>query len=408
MKLLFPRSSTGLLTRSLRDYPVVVVTGPRQAGKSTLLRQALPDWQMLSLEDLDMREFASSDPRAFLQRYPAPVIIDEAQRVPGLLSYIQTAVDTSTRMGLYVLSGSQQFSLLAGVTQSLAGRASLIELHPLRLKELADGGGSPKSLDAYLLQGGYPAVHARGLDAQRYYADYVASYLERDVRSLSAVQDLGNFQRFMRLCAARTGQLLNLNALANDCGISQPTANAWMNLLEASFIVKRIAPYHRNFGKRLVKAPKLYFLDTGLCAWLLGITSERDMQTHYARGALFETWAVTEALKWRAVRGNAQPLYFWRDNIGNEVDLLLEQDGGITLVEVKSGQTFQPGWLKNLTTVQRHMCQTMTENMPQNMSRHAAQHADPPTRNAVLYGGDLSASRSDAELVGWRDLVRAG
>lgn len=388
MNALYRRSSADLLMQSLRDYPVVVVTGPRQAGKSTLLRQALPAWQMLSLEDLDMRDFARDDPRAFLQRYPAPLIIDEAQRVPGLLSYIQTAVDTSARMGQYVLSGSQQFSLLAGVTQSLAGRASLIELHPLRLKELSDGGNMPDSLDRYLLQGGYPAVHARQLDTQRYYADYVASYVERDVRSLSAVQDLGNFQRFMRLCAARTGQLLNLNALANDCGISQPTANAWMNLLEASFIVKRVAPYHRNFGKRLVKAPKLYFLDTGLCAWLLGITSERDMEIHYARGALFETWAVTEALKWRAVRGNAQPLYFWRDNIGNEVDVLLEQNGGISLVEIKSGQTFQPGWLKGLQTVKRHM--------------------DQPTRNAVLYGGDLSASRTDAQLVGWRDVVLAG
>lgn len=388
MNTFYPRSAVDLLQRSLQDYPVVVVTGPRQAGKSTLLRQTLPDWQMLSLEDLDLREFAQSDPRAFLQRYSAPLIIDEAQRVPSLMSYIQTAVDNSGGMGQYVLSGSQQFSLLAGVTQSLAGRASLIELHPLRLKELADGGDMPSSMDRYLLQGGYPAVHARGLDAQRYYADYVASYIERDVRSLSAVQDLGSFQRFMRLCAARTGQLLNLNALANDCGISQPTANAWMNLLEASFIVKRIAPYHRNFGKRLVKTPKLYFLDTGLCAWLLGITSERDMQSHYARGALFETWAVTEALKWRAVRGNAQPLYFWRDNIGNEVDLLLEQDGGISLVEVKSGQTFQPDWLKSLKTVQHHITQA--------------------TRNAVLYGGELSASRSDAQVVGWRDLVMAG
>lgn len=388
MNTFYPRSAVDLLQRSLQDYPVVVVTGPRQAGKSTLLRQTLPDWQMLSLEDLDLREFAQSDPRAFLQRYSAPLIIDEAQRVPSLMSYIQTAVDNSGGMGQYVLSGSQQFSLLAGVTQSLAGRASLIELHPLRLKELADGGDMPSSMDRYLLQGGYPAVHARGLDAQRYYADYVASYIERDVRSLSAVQDLGSFQRFMRLCAARTGQLLNLNALANDCGISQPTANAWMNLLEASFIVKRIAPYHRNFGKRLVKTPKLYFLDTGLCSWLLGITSERDMQSHYARGALFETWAVTEALKWRAVRGNAQPLYFWRDNIGNEVDLLLEQDGGITLVEVKSGQTFQPDWLKSLKTVQHHITQA--------------------TRNAVLYGGELSASRSDAQVVGWRDLVMAG
>ncbi len=388
MKAFYPRSYIELLYGALRDYPVVVVTGARQAGKSTLLRQALPSWQMLSLEDLDVREFAQSDPRAFLQRYPAPLIIDEAQRVPGLLSYIQTAVDTSGLMGQYVLSGSQQFSLLAGVTQSLAGRASLIELYPLRLKELADGGDMPTSLDRYLLQGGYPAVHARGLDAQRYYADYVASYVERDVRSLSAVQDLGHFQRFMRLCAARTGQMLNLNALANDCGISQPTANAWMNLLEASFIVKRIAPYHRNFGKRLVKTPKLYFLDTGLCAWLLGISSEHDIQSHYARGALFETWAVTEALKWRAARGNAHPLYFWRDNIGNEVDLLLEQNGSITLVEVKSGQTFQNGWLHSLNTVQRHMTE--------------------PTRSAVLYGGETSASRTDAQVVGWRDLVLAG
>lgn len=387
----YPRTSAALLARSLRDYPVVVVTGPRQAGKSTLLRQSLADWPMLSLEDLDTRQFAQTDPRGFLRAHPAPLILDEAQRVPDLLSYIQTEVDASGGMGQYVLSGSQQFSLLAGVTQSLAGRASLIELHPLRLKELADGGGLPRSLDQSLWQGGYPAVHARQLDPQRYYADYVASYVERDVRSLSAVQDLGTFQRFMRLCAARTGQLLNLNALANDCGISQPTAHAWMNLLEASFIVKRIAPYHRNFGKRLVKTPKLYFLDTGLCAWLLGITSERDMQTHYARGALFETWAVNEALKWRAVRGLAQPLYFWRDNIGNEVDLLLEQDGGITLVEVKSGQTFQPEWFKGLATVQRHI------------------HADTPqaTRQAVLYGGDVSAGRQGVEVVGWRDVVRA-
>ena len=235
MNVFYPRSSTELLLHSLKGYPVVVLTGPRQAGKSTLLRQALTGWQMLSLEDIDLREFAQSDPRAFLQRYPAPLILDEAQRVPDLLSYIQTMVDVGGRMGQYVLSGSQQFSLLAGVTQSLAGRASLIELHPLRLKELSDSGDMPTSLESYLLQGGYPAVHARGLDTQRYYADYVASYVERDVRSLSAVQDLGTFQRFMRLCAARTAQLLNLNALANDCGISQPTANAWMNLLIGNF-----------------------------------------------------------------------------------------------------------------------------------------------------------------------------
>jgi predicted AAA+ superfamily ATPase len=383
----YPRSSYGLLAQALRDYPVVVVTGSRQSGKSTLLKTALPSWTMVSLEDLDLREFAQRDARAFLKQYPPPLIIDEAQHVPDLFSYIQTAVDSSGKMGQYILSGSQQFSLMAGVTQSLAGRASLIELHPLRLKEIMGAGNKPTSINALMWMGGYPAVHARQLDPRRFYADYVASYIERDVRSLSAVQDLGNFQRFMRLCASRTGQLLNLNSLANDCGISQPTANAWMNLLEASYVVKRIAPYYRNFGKRLVKAPKLYFLDTGLCAWLLGITSEQDMATHYARGALFETWAVTEALKWRAVRGDKQPLYYWRDNIGNEIDLLLEQSGGITLVEVKSGQTYQDEWQRSLHVVERHLGFT--------------------TRKAVLYGGDFAQTRHDVPIVPWLDLQLA-
>jgi uncharacterized protein len=387
MSIFYSRSTRALLAQALKDYPVVVVTGPRQAGKSTFLKAALVGWPMVSLEDLDLREFAQRDARAFLKRYPPPLIIDEAQRVPDLFSYIQTSVDTSGKMGQYVLSGSQQFSLMASVTQSLAGRASLIEMHPLRLKELIDAGDKPKSIDALMLQGGYPAVHARQLNPQRFYADYVASYIERDVRSLSAVQDLGNFQRFMRLCAARTGQLLNLNSLANDCGIAQPTANAWMNLLEASFIVRRIAPYYRNFGKRLVKAPKLFFLDTGLCAWLLGITSEAEMQTHYARGALFETWAITEAIKWRAVRGNAQPIYYWRDNIGNEVDILLEQNGGITLIEIKSGETYRSEWSQGLQTVQRHIGR--------------------PTQNVVLYGGDTTADRSDALQLGWRDVALA-
>ena len=388
MRTFFDRTSAARLCKALLDYPVAVVTGPRQAGKSTLIRNTLPGWQYVSLEDLDVREFAQNDPRGFLGQYPAPLVIDEAQRVPDLFSYMQTAVDHSGLMGQYVLSGSQQFSLLAGITQSLAGRASFIELHPLRLKELADAGHMPQSLDAYLWQGVYPALHARGLDPQRYYADYIQSYLERDVRALTAVHDLGNFQKFLRLCAARTGQLLNLNALANDCGIAQPTAAAWMNVLEASYVVKRIAPYHRNFGKRLVKAPKLYFLDTGLCAWLLGINSAQTMSTHYARGALFETWVMTEALKWRAARGDAQPVYFWRDNIGNEVDVLLEQGDGFTLVEVKSGQTFQSDWLKNMQTVSRHI--------------------GAPTSQALIYGGDQSYMRSEATVLAWRDLVQAG
>jgi len=388
----FMRSAQQRLATALHHYPVVVLCGARQVGKSTLLRHALPGWEMVSLEDPDVREFASADARGFLGRHPAPLIIDEAQRVPQLLSYLQTAVDARARPGQYVLSGSQQFSLLAGVTQSLAGRASLVELYALRLKELADSRVLPRSLDSLLLAGGYPALHARRLldephAVSRYHADYVQSYLERDVRSLTAVQDLATFQRFMRLTASRSGQLLNLNALANDCGIAQPTATAWINLLEASYVVKRIAPYHRNFGKRLVKTPKLYFLDTGLCAWLLGITSESALATHYARGALFETWAVTEALKWQSVHGAGQPLYFWRDNIGNEVDLLLDAEDRPTLVEIKSGQTFQSEWLRGLATVDRHLGGN--------------------TRRALLYGGSASHNFQDVEVIGWRDLARA-
>lgn len=385
---LFQRSAEPLLRAALRQYPVVVLTGARQTGKSTLIRQVLPHWTRVSLEDPDTREFARLDPRGFLRQHGTPLAIDEAQHVPELFSYIQGLVDESGRMGQYLLTGSQQFSLLAGITQSLAGRAALIELHPMRLKELADAGHAPGSLDAALLYGGYPAVHARRLDPHGFYADYVQSYLERDVRSLTAVQDLGNFQRFLRMAAARAGQLLNLNGLANDCGISQPTAGAWMNVLEASYVVRRVAPYHRNFGKRLVKTPKLYFLDTGLCAWLLGIRDAAALQNHYARGALFENWVVTEALKWRAAKGERQPLYFWRDNIGHEVDLVLEQDGGLTLVEIKSGQTFQSDWLRGLRAVQGHV--------------------GGAARSALVFGGEARQQRSDALVLGWRDLVEAG
>ena len=384
----FNRTQSTALLSALRNYPVAVVTGPRQAGKSTMLRAALPQWTMVSLEDLDLRNFALADPRGFLRQYPPPLIIDEAQHVPELFSYIQSLVDESARMGQYVLSGSQQFSLLAGVTQSLAGRAALIELYPMRLYELAEAGRLPNSLNELLFTGGYPALYARDVPPTRYHADYVRSYIERDVRTLTAVQDLGTFQRFMRLCAARTGQLLNLNGMANDCGISQPTANAWMNVLEASYVVKRVAPYFRNYGKRLVKAPKLFFLDTGLCAWLLGIQTPDQLATHFARGALFETLVVTEALKWQAAFATGQPVYYWRDNIGNEIDVLIERAEGLTLVEVKSGQTFQGEWLRGLDTVARHI--------------------DESVQRALVYGGDAAQSRGDIAVLGWRDLVAAG
>lgn len=379
-----PRRLAALLQRSLQAYPVVVLTGPRQSGKSTLLRQCLPATPWVSLEDPDVREFAATDPRGFLGRYPAPLVIDEVQRVPDLLSYLQTRVDLDAGMGQYVLSGSHRFELLAAVTQSLAGRAAMLELAPLSAPELASAGHLPASLDEAVWLGGYPALRSRDVEPARYYADYVATYLERDVRRLSAVHDLGTFQRFLRLAATRSGQLLNLSALANDTGISQPTAAAWMSLLEGGYIVRRVPPYHRHFGKRLVKTPKLYFLDSGLCAWLLDVRSPQGLSTHHARGALFETWVVGEALKSRAATGDTRGVYFWRDNIGNEVDLVLDDDGRLTLVEVKVGQTFQADALRPLETV--------------------ARHTGVAARRALVYGGDLDMQRSGTQVIGWRSL----
>jgi predicted AAA+ superfamily ATPase len=317
-----------------------------------------------------------------------PLVIDEVQRVPELLSYLQTRVDASGRMGGYVLSGSHRFELLAGVTQSLAGRAAMLELPPLSAVELAEAGRLPTTLDEALWLGGYPALRSRDVDPARYYADYVATYLERDVRRLTAVHDLGTFQRFLRLAATRSGQLLNLSALANDAGISQPTASAWMNLLEAGYLVRRVPPFHRNFGKRLVKTPKLYFLDSGLCAWLLDIRSPQGLATHHARGALFETWVVGEALKSRAARGDTRGVYFWRDNIGNEVDLVLEDDGRLTLVEIKSGQTYLADTVRALDTVSRHIGE--------------------PVQRALIYGGALDMQRGETQVIGWRSLGKAG
>lgn len=286
------RIATHPLQRVAKGFPIIVLTRPRQSGKTTLAKAVFADKAYVSLENPDEREFAENDPRRFLQRFDDGAILDEVQRCPALLSWLQGLVDERGRMGDFILTGSAQFDLISGITQSLAGRVGRIELLPLSAGELAGTKKLPRSLDEMLYRGSYPALYDRDLSADDWFPNYVATYLERDVRQLIAVRDLTQFQRFIEMCAARSGQLLNLAALGADCGISAVTACEWLSVLEASYLVMRLPPYHRNFGKRLVKTPKLYFLDVGLMAWLLGIRDAATIETHASRGALFETYVV--------------------------------------------------------------------------------------------------------------------
>ena len=340
---LFPRDLSGTLQRMALQFPVVAVTGPRQSGKTTLVRQVFGDKPYVSLEDPVELGFAQTDPRGFLQRFAQGAIFDEAQRWPGLFSHLQGMVDIDRAPGRFVLTGSQQFGLMAGVTQSLAGRVGLARLLPLALSELKLGISG--DLHTHLWRGAYPALwqtELTTLQANDWFGSYVLTYVERDVRQLLQVQNLSAFQRFVRLCAGRSGTLLNLVSLATDAGISHTTARQWLSVLQTSELIFLLPPYHRNFGKRLVKTPKLYFADTGLAAWLVGIRDPQLLALHPMRGALFETWVLNEFRKFRLNRGLPADLYFWRDNNGLEADLVFEADDGLQCVEIKSSQTITP------------------------------------------------------------------
>lgn len=345
---MIPRAAAPLLDEFRSGYPVITLTGPRQSGKTTLARAAFSDKPYVSLETPDEREFAASDPRGFLARWKDGAIIDEVQHVPALLSWIQSEIDAAGTMGRYILTGSQNFSLMAHIAQSLAGRSALVQLLPLSIAELNAAGQLPPDTDSMLLRGGYPALYARALNPARWLADYTMSYLERDVRQITQVHDLAAFQRFLRLCAGRTGQLLNLANLAQEAGVAQSTARAWLSVLEASYIVHLLPPHHRNLGKRVVKAPKLYFVDAALAASLMGIQTAAQIAIHPLRGALFETLIVGEFLKARFNSGYPSNLYFWRDNVGLEVDLLIDEPEGLRPVEIKSSATVTEDLFKGL------------------------------------------------------------
>ena len=366
-------------------FPVVTLTGTRQCGKSTLLKQRFNDFKYISLEDLDRRQFAIEDPRGFLMNFGKPLIIDEAQYAPDLFSYIQTQVDEQNETGMYILSGSHNFLLMERISQSLAGRTAVMKMAPLSVGELRQSSLLPENLNEWLMTGGYPRIYDKDIAPVDFFPNYVQTYLERDVRLLRNISDMSQFVRFLKLCAGRVAQLLNVASLATECGISVPTANAWLSILETSYTIFLLKPYYKNFNKRLVKSPKLYFCDTGLVASLLGLEETKQMETHYLRGELFENMVVAEFVKRAYAQGREPNLYFWRDSNNDEVDLLSEQGMTLECYEIKSAATMHSDHFASLKTFAK-----------------AAQLDT--NRLHVVYGGEQNIQTSNGDYISWKNL----
>ena len=357
------RQMSSQILEAATQYPVVAVTGPRQSGKTTLCRELFPDYAYANLENPETRQFAVEDPNGFLAQFGRPAILDEVQRVPDLFSYIMPLVDEHKLMGEFILSGSQNFHLQEAISQSLAGRCATMKLLPLSFRELnrkpnhdifrlgeeaPDTPDAPGNPFAHVFRGGYPPIYDRRIKPTNWYAQYTQSYLERDVRQLVNVGDLVTFERFLRLTAGRSGQILNMDSLANDVGVSPVTVKRWISLLVASYIVFLLRPHSRNFNKRLIRTPKLYFHDTGLLCYLLGIRSAKDLELHSLRGAIFETYIISEFHKACFNAGIEPPMYYWRDSQGHEVDLIIEDGEKLFPVEIKSAQTVSGSMLDGL------------------------------------------------------------
>jgi uncharacterized protein len=382
------RIITPLLQQLARQYPVITLTGPRQSGKTTLAKSLFPHKPYVSLENPDTRRYAIEDPRGFLNDYPQGAILDEIQRTPDLPSYLQGIVDADPQPGRFILTGSQQFELMTQVTQSLAGRTAVLRLLPFTLAEAArfKGSNAQPDLASTMLTGFYPRIHDKNLNPSQALADYFSTYVERDLRQLAAVHDLQRFERFVRLCAGRTGQLLNLDSLGNDAGVSHATARAWIDLLQTSYIVHLLPPWFTNSGKRLIKSPKLYFYDVGLACWLLGLRTPSQVSRDPLWGSLFENFIIMEALKDRFNAGESAEMYFYRDSEGNEVDLLLPTGGKLHAIEIKAGATVNSDYFKGLKTF-------------------AAHHPKAVAGGGVVFGGTQSQNRSDWPVHSWLDLL---
>jgi len=362
-----------------KQFPVVMITGPRQSGKTTLCKHVFPQKPYVLLEDPDTREFATSDPRGFLARFPNGAVLDEIQKTPQLISYLQGIVDQSGKSGLFILTGSQNLLLTSKITQSLAGRTAIVKLLPFSFHEIQSN-ISTMGIDQLLLTGFYPRIYDKKLNPHQTMSFYFQTYVERDIRQIINIKDVLLFQKFVKLCAGRTGQLLNLSSLGNETGISHQTARDWLSLLEITFIVFRLSPYHRNFNKRIIKTPKIYFYDTGLASYLLGIENAHQMERDPLRGNLFENMIVAEAMKNRFNQVKESNFYFFRDNSGNEVDLIMSGAKGITAIEIKSGKTVVSDFFKGLDYFESIAKDTVEKRM-------------------IIYGGDQEQKRTKTHIM---------
>jgi predicted AAA+ superfamily ATPase len=364
----------------LEKFPIIAITGPRQSGKTTFSKQLRPEYSYVNLEDITNREFAKNDPKGFLNTYKNGAIIDEIQYVPELFSYLQVFTDERNQVGEYIITGSQNFLLMQQISQSLAGRVALFTLLPLSLKELKDSEYSFSNWESYAVSGSYPRKILFDIDGRDYYANYLSTYVERDVRLLKNITNLDLFQKFIFLVAGRVGQLFNQSSLGNELGVDNKTINSWMSLLETSYIAYRLYPYHSNFNKRIVKTPKVYFYDTGLLSFLLGIKSEQEMSQHFAKGSIFENLIITEFLKNAYNKGDTPIFYFWRDHTNNEVDLLIENYPKIDIYEIKSSATIKMDFFKGLNHFK---------------GLHSSVNAH------LIYGGTENQKRTEVNVIGW-------
>ncbi len=379
------RQAKAKLQEMAKKFPVITVTGPRQSGKTTLCKQLFSNYRYVSLENPDMRSFAENDPRGFLDEYDGRVILDEVQNTPQLFSYLQGIVDEKKQSGQYILSGSQNFLLLEKITQSLAGRTYIFHLLPLSQSELRKH--YKQNLSEALFNGGYPAIYDRQTAPHDFFPSYIQTYIERDVRNVLQVRNLNTFSDFLKLCAGRTGQLFNASAIGNELGLDHKTVQHWLSILEASFIVFRLNPWFVNFNKRVVKTPKLYFYDTGLASYLLGLRSAEDVNTHYAKGALFENYVITEYLKNNFNQGDNQMPYFWRDNTGNEIDLLADFGQRLKIAEIKSAKTIGSDFFKGLNYFEKIQSKYTIEK-------------------AIIYGGETARKQYESIIIPWNKVEK--